>query len=165
MGRAVRYFLNVQREEVIARVKACWSSVSSRLVQSYARGRVAQEGRANIKMAVIVQQMIIGDVSGVAFSAHPVTANSSHVVIEASQGLGEKVVSGRVTPDSYIIDKSSLKTIEAANQSGVLDHTMLTQLAKEIIKSEDYFGFPVDVEWTFAGNNLWILQARPITTL
>ena len=100
-------------------------------------------------MAVIVQEMIDGDTSGVAFSVHPVTGNRNQIVIETVRGTGEKLVSGRATPTTMILDKKSAK------------HA----LAKTVLNIEKHFGYPVDVEWTRKGKRLYILQSRPITTL
>lgn len=101
------------------------------------------------RMAVIVQAMIHGDVSGVAFSANPVTGMLDEIVIESVKGLGDKLVSGKVTPKTEIIRKRG----------------RLTDLEKLVVKAEKYFGYPVDVEWTRKGTKVYILQCRPITTL
>ena len=101
------------------------------------------------KMAVIVQEMIQGDESGVAFSVHPVTGDRNQMVIESVKGLGEQLVSGKVTPTTHITKKSQAKS----------------NLEKTILKIEKHFGYPVDVEWTRKGKMLYILQSRPITTL
>ena len=100
-------------------------------------------------MAVIVQEMIHGDESGVAFTANPVTGDRDEMVIESVKGLGEKLVSGKVTPKTEIISKRGR-------------HTGIEKLVLEI---EKHFGFPVDVEWTQIGKKVYILQSRPITTL
>lgn len=101
------------------------------------------------KMAVVVQEMIHGETSGVAFSVHPVTGNRDEMVIESVKGLGEQLVSGKVTPVTAIIKKSKARS----------------ELEKLILKIEKHFGYPVDVEWTQKGKKVYILQSRPITTL
>lgn len=101
-------FLNCTKENVIQSVKDCWESVSSVRAQSYAR----QKGIEATKVAVIVQVMVESEVSGVAFSAHPISGDTSQIVIEAGLGLGEAVVSGQITPDMYIFDKKKEQLIE-----------------------------------------------------
>ena len=100
-------------------------------------------------MSVIVQEMIYGDESGVAFSANPVTGALDEMVIETVKGLGDKLVSGKVTPETEIISKRG-------------HHTGLEKI---VLKIEKHFGYPVDVEWTRKGKTIYILQSRPITTL
>jgi phosphoenolpyruvate synthase/pyruvate phosphate dikinase len=118
-------------------------------------------------VAAIVQKMIPSEISGVAFSVHPVTNNKSHMVIESIKGLGEKLVSGLTTPDTHVLDKQTQKVIEKYLATGLpfLSTKQLRELATKVIKIEEFFGFPVDVEWAFAGKELFILQSRPITTL
>lgn len=178
-------FLNCQREELIQKIKDCWESVGSERAESYA----AQKGMERTQVAVIVQEMVDSEVSGVAFSAHPVTGNTAQVVIEAGLGLGEAVVSGHITPDTYIANKEDGRLLEryiAAQRSMLVrsadekntwrdtgpkgDAQKLTgeqivdicRLSREL---EILFKYPVDVEWAIKKNMLYILQCRPITTL
>lgn len=148
--------LNVSRENLLNAVKSCRLSASS--VRATAYGTAHRKSVGGV--AVIVQMMIDSRVSGVAFSNHPVTGEKQ-VVIEAVQGLGEQLVSGMVTPDTYI---------ENGEWHIVGDTPILT--SKEIIevtalakRVEAYVGYPVDIEWTYDGATLYLLQARPITTL
>jgi phosphoenolpyruvate synthase/pyruvate phosphate dikinase len=155
-------FLDVPRENLIEKIKGCWASAGSERARSYAEQKNISSG----KVAVIVQQMISGDVSGVAFSAHPVTNNHEQLVIEAAKGLGDKLVSGTVTPDTYVLDKKSGQvTEEHLGQNRILNNQQLQNLARTVKKIEGVYGFPVDVEWTYTGDELYILQSRPITTL
>lgn len=101
------------------------------------------------QMAVVVQEMIHGEISGVAFSANPVTGNRNEMIIESVKGLGEQLVSGKVTPTTKIINKKSAKDA----------------VSTAVLKIEKHFGYPVDVEWTQKGKTVYILQSRPITTL
>lgn len=123
-------------------------------------------------MAVVVQSMVDAESAGVAFSVHPVTENHDEIVIEGSWGLGEAVVSGEVTPDSFVISKSSEKMISehiAEKKKGIFRNTngenewrtiekheqekpilsekQLSELARLIIKIENHYGFPCDIEW------------------
>jgi pyruvate,water dikinase len=156
-------FLNIDRSHLLNAVKKCWDSANSARAKAYAK----QKSLAAGKVAVVVQAMVQGDVSGVAFSVHPVTQNANHMIIEAVPGLAESLVSGKITPDSYVLDKRSGKIIESHGQAGknLLDNRRITEVAKTVGHLEEYFHFPVDVEWTFSGKELFILQSRPITTL
>lgn len=174
--------LNVDRSGVVKAAQACFRSTNSKRALAYAKQHNIDAGR----MAVVVQAMIQSDFSGVAFSVHPVTRQSDQIVIEAVQGLGEALVSGMVTPDTYIIQKSTCEMlahhagdqtkqlVRAANNGVVwkeivkqqsLSTKQIRQLSALVISLEEYYGFPVDVEWGFVDNAFYVLQSRPITTL
>lgn len=175
-------FLNVTRDELIASVKKCRQSMDSKRAKAYA----SEKGISSGKVAVLVQAMVDSEVSGVAFSVHPVSNNRQEMVIEAVLGLGEALVSGHITPDTYIVAKTGeVKECHVANQTkqsvrGIggttwaaikdgarqkLDDRSIVKLAKQVVKLEKFFGFPVDVEWGWVNKQLYILQSRPITTL
>lgn len=178
-------FLNVPREELIEKVKACWVSATSERAKSYAE-------RLNIALgpiAVIVQEMVQSDVSGIAFSVNPITKEAKEIIIEAGYGLGEAFVSGLITPDTYMIDKFTGVVLEkhisrqlkklvllesgengwenigefGSNQK--LSDKQMLKLAALIAKLELHTKYPIDVEWSFNDGNFYILQCRPITTL
>ncbi len=139
------------------------------------------------KMAVVVQEMIESKKSGVAFTINPVNKNHNEIIIESSFGLGESVVSGIVTPNNYIINKTSqkimketisekkiavvrkkgkTKTIKLSREKikeKSLSNKELKGIIKECIKIERYYKKPMDIEWAI-DDKLYILQARPITT-
>jgi phosphoenolpyruvate synthase/pyruvate phosphate dikinase len=177
-------FLNCRRKDLLQKVKSCWESADTARAQSYAQ----QKGIEGTQVAVIVQAMIDSDISGIAFSAHPVTGNETQVVLEAGFGLGEAVVSGQVTPDTYIVNKHDGELLEKhiGKQKRMLtrnadgentwqdlgpmgDVQKLTQeqtveicrLTREL---EGFFKYPVDVEWAIMDGIIYILQCRPITT-
>lgn len=154
-------FLNVERKEIITSIKKCWDSATSQRAKAYAK----QKGLAAGKLAVIVQRMIHGDVSGVAFSVHPVSKNPNHMIIEAVEGLAESLVSGTATPDSYIVNKKDGKIVKKAAPESLLSNKQVAEVADSVKRLEKYFKFPVDVEWTISSGKLYILQSRPITTL
>jgi len=156
-------FLNVGRRGVLTAVERCWSSANSPRAVSYARQRGLKVG----PVAVIVQAMINGKTSGVAFSTHPVTQDDKQMIVEAVPGLAESLVSGNATPDSYVLDKVRGGVIEERinHRRPLLSAPQLKELKQVICAMEKYFGFPVDVEWTIHRGKLFILQSRPITTL
>ena len=177
-------YLNTTKDDLIKNIEACWASLNSDRAKAY-----AEENSVDLtdqKVAVVVQVMKQSEVSGVAFSAHPVTQSLDHVVIEAAFGLGEAVVSGQVTPDTYIVNKATkdvekhvakqtrkLEKVEgvtdwqdvADGEKQKLSDGLIDQLTEQVIKLEKFYGFPVDVEWLVVESEVFITQSRPITTL
>ncbi|MFI7060828.1 PEP/pyruvate-binding domain-containing protein [Kribbella sp. NPDC050124] len=161
-------FLAVSRETVAARVSAVWASLWSDRAIAYRSSGLPE-------MAVIVQRHIDADVAGVLFTGDP-------TVIEASWGLGESVVGGRVTPDTYTVSNSTVRTrrpgtkqtrLDGTTTSEVpptdrarlcLDDLQLLQLAELAHNAAAHIGTPQDIEFALTNNHLWLLQSRPITT-
>lgn len=156
-------FLNITRNELIDKISSCFDSVNSERAKAYAKDKKIQAG----KVAVIVQKMVPAKISGVAFSANPVSKDLDQIVIEAVKGLGEKLVSGTASPDTYVVNKKSAKIIQEhlAGNRPKLQAQQLEEIVQTVGKIERLFGFPIDVEWAYAGGQLFILQSRPITTL
>jgi len=157
-------YLNTTEKDLLKNVRGCWESLSSPRAKFYR----AEQGltKKKISVAVVVQKMIESEISGVAFSVHPVTENRNQMIIEAVFGLGNKLVSGKVTPDSYVIEKKGFKLVDVKKEGKQkLSEKQVKELAKLIIKIEKHFGFPVDVEWAFSKGKFYIVQSRPITTL
>lgn len=158
-------FLNIKKEHALESVKKCWQSLHSARSQSYAKDE--NDGK---KMAVIVQNMVIPEVSGVAFSAHPVTGNKDSMVIEVVSGSNELLVQGAVTPDYYIVSKS-LKILDKkiVSQNGIskqkLSDQQLLNIAQLVNEVSRLFNAEVDIEWAIENGKLYILQSRPITAI
>ena len=122
--------------------------------------------------AAIVQRQVASDVSGVAFSLNPRNNDFDEVVVNATRGLGDKLVAGEVDPDQWVVDKVNGRTVESRVGAGpgephataCLDDPQLAALATTVSAVEALFRCPVDVEWAFEGPRLHLLQARPITT-
>ncbi len=180
-------FLNVKGElQLFAAIRACWASLFSDRAIVY-RMNNGFDHRA-VLLSIVVQQMVFPEVSGILFTADPVNGHRGITTIEASLGLGEALVSGLVSPDRYQIKDGSLYdkhistkkiAIHALAQGGTLksdipaaDQTKqalpderileLASLGKQI---ESHYGTEQDIEWALADGNLYILQARPITSL
>jgi pyruvate,water dikinase len=162
-------------------VARCWASLHTERAVAYRRKQgVGDDGLA---MAVVVQRLVDAEVAGVLFTRDPLDPDGRRMLVEASWGLGESVVSGRVTPDRYHLDHDSGVLIErhvhtkavmvtAAGECAVpaakqnqpcLDAAQLAALAELARKVEDFYGAPRDVEWAWAEGRFWLLQARPIT--
>jgi len=183
-------YLNVRgADPVLSAVRDCWASLWTERAISYRYQMGIDHGA--VAMAVIVQVMVPSRVSGVLFTASPLTGERDEIVVNASFGLGEAVVGGRVTPDSYLISKESLAVKESIigekeqmavpmGEQGTtwqpvpetqrkrpsLTASRLRELALLAVKAEALFGGqPLDIEWAVAGDTTWMLQARPITRL
>ena len=182
--------LNVTGADAVARaVKACWASLWTAQALSY-RHEMSVDNEL-VAMAVVVQVMIPSDVSGILFTANPTTGERAEMIVNCSFGLGEAVVSGLVTPDTYIVDRESMTAkdimvgakdrmvvadalhgtrIEAVAQAQSRLHSLepaelarLTSLALAV--EHEFDGVPQDIEWALAKGELWLLQSRPITNL
>ena len=159
-------YLNVTREKLIDNIRKCWNSIKSERALAYAADQNLPKNK--LLVAVVVQKMIDSKISGVIFTANPITNNLQEIMIESGLGLGESLVSGMITPDNFIVDKKTLaiknKTIQTNKTT--LSDGQIKDLANLSLQIEKYFHAPQDIEWAIDKNNkVWILQSRPITTL
>ena len=168
-------------EAVLEAVARCWRSARSARASAYRSARGIDESAA--AMAVVVQRMVPSEASGVMFTCDPSDPSGSSLLIEGSWGLGEGVVSGRVQPDRFRVDRFELTVVgrdvadkaemassegfvpvpEARRRVPCLTDDQIRSLAEVGIQIEKLYGAPQDVEWSLAEGRLWILQARPIT--
>ncbi len=180
-------YLNVTEDTLFEAVKKCWASLfAPRAIHYRIKNGLIDE---HISVAVVVQEMLQADVAGVAFSVHPVTKNTNEMIIEACYGLGEALVSGSITPDTFILKKDSLEIsfrhistqsrkivgtesgtewqdidADQAGKQKITDEQLLA-LGDAVIGLEQFYGHGVDIEWGIKEGEIYILQARPITTL
>ena len=160
--------LGVPPDGVADSVRRCWASLWSAPALAYrVRRGLALDGGG---MAVVVQALVPADAAAVVFTRHPVTGRSDQLVVTGVRGLGDAMVSGTVTPDTWVVDRASGTTIEftpgdrAAGQVGAaLDARLLGELARLAISVEEGFGGPVDIEAAATAGAWYLLQARPIT--
>jgi pyruvate,water dikinase len=153
-------------DEVVPAVLRCWSSLwSDRAVAYRSRRGLPLDGGA---MAVVVQALVPARAAAVAFTRHPVTGRDDQIVLNASHGLGEAMVSGTVTPDTIVVDKSSRAVIEftrgETGEDPALGQGSLAELVGLCLDVERAYGAPVDIEAAWATDGWYLLQARPITT-
>ena len=152
-------------DEVPAAVRRCWASLWSRPALAYrVRRSLPLDGAA---MAVVVQELVPADASAVAFSRHPVTGRHDQVVLTTARGLGEAMVSGTVTPDTYVIDKGTRATIELTpgdEPVRPVTEDQVAALVELVLDVEARYGAPVDIEAAITDGEWFLLQARPITT-
>jgi len=153
-------YLNVTRENLLTKIAIVHNSIANVRAASYS-------DRMENSVAIIVQQMVAADIAGVAFSLNPVTDDANQIVIEATRGLGEKLVSGLTTPDLFIINKDSREVLkhEVGDDKIALTKSNLDELLNYIAKIEKLAGQPIDIEWALADGKIYILQVRPITTI
>lgn len=180
-------FLNVcGKDQLLEAVKQCWSSLFTDRAISY-RAKNGFDNRS-VFLAVVVQEMVFPEVSGIMFTADPITGHRKTVSIDASFGLGEALVSGVVSADLYQIRsgeivKKQLSKKESAiysvpeggtvqktlspekQQTQALPDPRIIELAELGRKIEAHYGKEQDIEWAFAGGRFYILQSRPITSL
>ena len=185
-------FLNTTEKDLLKNVQRCFASLFTprAIFYRHEKGLHAQK----ISVAVVVQKMVESEVSGIAFSVHPVTEDRNQMIIEAGLGLGEAIVGGVITPDSYVVEKRPRRIldknvavqsyclirankqingernrkVEVSKEKGgrqKLSDKQILELSELILKIEKHYGFPCDIEWALHGGKFYILQSRPITTL
>ncbi len=153
--------LNVSRETLGNAVMEVYGSVSDARANAYKDF----SGVSQLQSAVIVQQMIEATAAGVAFSMNPVNGNKDEITINAVHGLGEKLVSGEVNADSYVFNRQTQKILAAKTTTlQVLNEAQQMQVVGLVKKVESFYGQPQDIEFAFTGNDLFLLQSRPVTT-
>ena len=150
--------------EVLANVVRCWLSFFTERAVFYRREKGSLD---DVAMAVVVQQMVDSDKSGVLFTVDPVHGRRDRMVVEAARGLGEAVVSGEVTPDNYTLSRDGVvKRSRVAGAEPVLSDAECATLAALGRRLADLHGGPQDIEWAFdADGRLFLLQSRPVTTI
>lgn len=178
-------YLGVTRKDLQSSIIKAFASMLDYRVMEYKKQN--DLNLKNTSISVIVQKQINSDVSGVGFSLNPQNNCYDEAVINASFGLGEAIVSGMVTPDNYIVEKVKKKILKKMineknlglwlrNDGGVekrgnmhphaqaLTDKQILELEDLIASCEVYYGLPIDIEWAYEGDKLYLLQVRPITT-
>lgn len=181
-------YLNIKgAKKVVESVQRCFASLFEARAIYYRQ--INNYDHLKVALAVPVQVMVNSDASGIMFTADPVNSDLNTIVIEGGLGLGEAIVSGSVTPDSYNVDKASLKVTkqeihdqawkivrkdgenvhvkltERERQAPKLTEDEVNQLAKLAQAVEKHYGKPQDTEFAIEGGRVYLVQARPITTL
>jgi len=161
--------LNVTREDLARAIRTCRESARSVQAREYRRAQGLSETG---QMGVLVQRMVNATVAGVAFTVNPVTGATDEVVINASWGLGEALVSGRVDPDEFVVARSTNEirwrrigekgTGHATDAALTDDH--VRELTTLVLQVALHYGTAQDIEWCYDGARFWIVQSRPVTT-
>jgi phosphohistidine swiveling domain-containing protein len=181
-------FLNVSgAAPVLEAVRKCWASLwTARAIGYRQRRRISHEG---VALAVVVQLLVNAEVAGILFTVNPIDGNRDHALISAAWGFGDAVVGGRVTPDEYVVEKSSGLMVkrEVANKEimtvkidgATVDQAVpenlrkvpalelhdLAELTRLGVEIEQLYQMPMDIEWALSDGKVAIVQARPITAL
>ena len=182
-------YLNIIGEEALLdAMRRCWVSLfTDRAILYRSKNRFPHE---DVKLSVVVQQMVMSEMSGILFTADPLTGHRHTATIDASFGLGEALVSGIVSPDAYRVDKRNMTIIErqiadkqvaiypekdggtrqenlsdVQRTQTVLTDAQIVDLVAMGTQVEAHYGTPQDIEWAIADGKTYLLQARPITSL
>ena len=189
-GQQDTYLNIIGEEQLLQAVVNCWSSLwTARAIGYRMRNQISH---AEASLAVVVQEMVQSDVSGVLFTANPLTGALNESVIDSTFGLGEALVSGQVEPDHFVVSPLprgegwgvraktlGAKAIATRSKTGggvesieeksearqTLTESQIQQLAETGQRIQKEYGAPQDIEWAFADGKLYILQARGITSL
>ncbi|MEN9938027.1 MAG: hypothetical protein RLZZ387_4606 [Chloroflexota bacterium] len=181
-------YLNVRgATAVLEAVKRCWASLWTARAIAYRLKNQIDQGR--VALAVVVQELVDADAAGILFTANPTNGRRDELLISAAWGLGEAVVSGAVTPDTVTVQKATgrvlrretaekaLMTVRTAQGTSdvpvpegkrkleVLSNAQVCELARLGEQIERSYAMPMDVEWALTGDQLFVVQARPITAL
>ena len=186
-GQAESYLCVHSIDEVLESVKRVWLSALSPTVAIYLKTKGVP--MSQVRMGVVVQEMVDADIAGVMFTANVVENKLDEVLIESTWGLGESLVSGKVIPDSFILEKATKSIVSKAlgtkeftyrygpmgtikestpvekREEFTLSNERLMEIAQLGLEIEEKLGFPQDIEWCMKGQEIIILQSRPITTL
>lgn len=181
-------YLNTTQDSLLNNVKKCWASFFSSRAIIYRFEKNLD--KTKLSVAVVVQKMIKSEISGVCFTAHPVTKDCDRIVIEAGYGPGESIVGGLITPDTYVVHKKNKiildknisqqekifikdengnniekKILASKQKKQKLADNQILKLVEICHKIEKHYKVPQDIEWVFAKGRFYIVQSRPITTL
>ncbi|MGQ4833325.1 MAG: phosphoenolpyruvate synthase [Candidatus Asgardarchaeia archaeon] len=182
-------YLNVGRADLLEKIQKCWGSLFTPRAIFYREEKGFEHDKVLISVAV--QKMVDARTAGVMFTLHPSTGDRTKIMIEGSWGLGEAVVSGSVTPDTFVVDKQTMKIVQRhiaskkvqvirdpktgktvktkvpknMQEKPSLSDEEVIELAKYGLKIENHYGRPMDIEWAIenGSNKIYILQARPET--
>ncbi|MCL1810997.1 MAG: phosphoenolpyruvate synthase [Methanomassiliicoccaceae archaeon] len=181
-------YLNVKDEEdLFDKIRKCWSSLFTARAIAYREKQGFAHG--DVKLAVVVQKMVNSEVSGIMFTVDP-HSGAKNIIIEAGYGLGEAIVGGEVTPDTYVIDKSKMnitkKRISTQKWKYVrgkdggclkedvaggdekkqkIEDACILEIAEMGRQVEIHYQRPMDMEWCIEDDKVFLVQARPITAV
>jgi phosphohistidine swiveling domain-containing protein len=153
--------LDLRGADALAKaVQTCWASAMAPRVTGY---RAAKGLTGTPRMAVLVQKLVSADAAGVAFTANPVTGDRSETIVNAVRGLGDRLVSGEVSPDEWVVRGPDVECHRSVE--GAIDSNQARAIAELARRAEAHFGCPQDIEWAIEDGEIFLLQARPISAL
>ena len=160
-GQHDSYLNIVGTAAILQHVSRAWASLFTERAVTYR----LRNGQRNVEMAVVVQRMVVPRAAGVLFTADPVTSNRKVASVEATFGLGEALVSGRVSADVYKVRDAEVVARTIATEEPALTDAQAVHLVQLGRRIEARFGHPQDIEWCLVDDGFEIVQCRPITTL
>ena len=181
-------YLNVRGEDdLFDKIRKCWSSLFTARAIAYREKQGFAHG--DVKLAVVVQKMVNSEISGIMFTVDPHNG-AKNIIIEAGYGLGEAIVGGEVTPDTYVIDKSKMSitkrrisaqrwkyvrgkdggclkedVVGSDEKKQKLEDPRILEIAEMGRQVEIHYQRPMDMEWCVENNKVYLVQARPITAV
>lgn len=177
-------YLNVKSaDHVVESVRKCWASLFEARAIFYREDMGFDHFK--VGLAAVIQKMVESEVSGIMFTIDPITNDAGKINIESIFGLGQPIVSGEITPDQYLLDKKTLKIVKkhvvaqdwqlikagkvkisrAYQEHQKLPDEKIKELAVYGKKIEDHYGYAQDIEWAMFDHKIFIVQARPVTTV
>jgi len=186
-GQQETYLNVVGKEQLITAIKKCFASLYSSRAITYRKH--TNFDTVKVSLAVVIQKMVESEISGVLFTADPVSQDTDRMMLNSSWGLGESIVSGKVTPDICIYSKKQRRIVDKKlgdkdicigyDTTGIeerktpaeqknrfcLSDKQAFEIFKMGQKVERHYGNPQDIEWAISNGKLYLLQSRPITTL
>jgi len=188
-GQHDSYLNVIGQDQLLDRIRQCWASLwNARAISYRLRQNVPQES-TSLSLSVIVQKLINGEKAGILFTANPLNNRRDQMRIDSSWGLGEAIVSGKVTPDQFVIDKQTGRIVEQRiakkqiqiirrnqgteeapvplelQQQSSLNNDEIAALHQVAQEVEAYYGEPMDIEWAIEAGTAHVVQARAVTTL
>ncbi|PYQ68369.1 MAG: phosphoenolpyruvate synthase [Acidobacteria bacterium] len=162
-GQQDTYLNVIGKPAILKHISRCWASLFTERAVTYRLQRGFDHRK--VHMAVVVQKMLLPQAAGILFTADPVTGNRKVASIEAGFGLGEALVSGRLSSDGYKVRDGQVIEKAIRQDRQVLTDAQIVRLARLGRRIEGHFGQPQDIEWCLVEDDFHIVQSRPITTL
>ena len=156
-------FLNTSYDNIEEKVIECYKSMFSEIILSYLINRTID--LSDLKMSVVVQEMVDSDLSGICFTIDPVTGNDKTMLIEVSEGLGENIVSGKTVPEQYHFNWYDGKEVDRKEGNKFVSSEKVKEYADVFANIQQEFGYPCDIEFAIKNGELFILQSRRITKI
>ena len=155
-------YLNVPSDKLGEKIIECYKSMFSEVILTYMLN--SQINYNDMKMTVIIQEMVQSEYSGICFTINPITGNDKEMIIEVGEGLGENIVSGKVAPEQYYYNWYE-KEYKYNTDNKYLSKKLLDEMTDIFLKIQLFFGYPCDIEFGIESDKLYILQARKITKI
>ena len=155
-------YLNVPSDKLGEKIIECYKSMFSEVILTYMLN--SQINYNDMKMTVIIQEMVQAEYSGICFTINPITGNDKEMIIEVGEGLGENIVSGKIAPEQYYYNWYE-KEYKYEEKNKYLSSNMLDKMTDVFLKIQLFFRYPCDIEFGIEREKLYILQARKITKI